>query len=68
MEFIAQTLDEILEHLSALEVDWKDDVARNVIERLRRFPVKEQYTTADVKALLDADFREGKLICGLARG
>ncbi len=37
MEVVAQTLDEILENLSPLEVEWKDEIAVNIIERLQSF-------------------------------
>ena len=68
MEVIAQPLEEILDTLQPIEVDWKDDTARNVIARLRRLPVKDAYTAADVQSLLEEDFIEGKLICRLFLG
>ena len=68
MEFIAQTLDEILDHLISIEVDWKDETARNVIERLKAFSAKDHYTSADIAGLLTQNFEEGKLICRLFLG
>ena len=68
MEVTAQTLDEILDSLSPIDVDWKDETARNVIERLQTFPVKGQYTTVDIAGLLTENFEEGKLICRLFLG
>jgi hypothetical protein len=65
MEVIAQKLSDILNSLRPLTVDWKDDTARRVIERLRRLPVKKAYTADDVKALLDENFEDGILICRL---
>ena len=68
MEVVAQTLDEILDNLISIEVDWKDETARNVIERLKAFPVKDHYTNADIAGLLTQNFEEGKLICRLLLG
>jgi hypothetical protein len=65
MEVILQKLDDILESLRPLAVEWQDDRARNVIELLKRFDAKETYTVNDVKALLDKHFDEGILICRL---
>ena len=68
MEVVAQTLDEILDRLSPIDVEWKDETARNVIERLQAFPVKGQYTSADIASLLTQNFKEGTLICRLFLG
>ena len=68
MEVVVQTLEEILNTLRPIEVDWKDDTARKVIARLRKLPVKDVYTVADVQNLLEEDFTEGKLICRLFLG
>ena len=68
MEVIAQTLEEILDTLQPIEVDWKDDTARKVIDRLRRLPIQDTYTVADVQSLLEEDFTEGMLICRLFLG
>src|ERR1700722_14675888 len=68
MEFIAQKLDDIVNSLQPLTVEWKDDTARRVIDRLKVLPVKEAYTTEDVKALLDGNFDDGILICRLFLG
>ena len=68
MEVVIQTLEEILNTLRPIEVDWKDDTARKVIARLRRMPVKDVYTVIDVQNLLEEDFTEGKLICRLFLG
>jgi DpnII restriction endonuclease len=65
MKLVIQKLEEILDSLSALEVDWKDETAIHVIEQLQAMPVKAAYTIEDVKALLDGDFDEGILICRL---
>jgi DpnII restriction endonuclease len=68
MEVIAQSLDEILETLRPLTVEWKDETATRVIDRLREFPVKNVYTSHDVARLLDADFEDGILMCRLFLG
>src|SRR5262245_10960590 len=68
MEVIAQRLDDILGSLSPLTVDWKDDIAHRVIEKLKKLPVKDTFTSEDVKALLDENFDDGILICRLFLG
>jgi hypothetical protein len=68
MEVIAQKLDDIVDSLRALTVEWKDDTARRVIGRLEALPVKKEYTTDDVRALLDENFDDGILICRLFLG
>jgi len=65
MEVIAQKLDDIVDSLRPLTVEWKDDTARRVIDRLTAMPVKKAYSTDDVKALLDENFDDGILICRL---
>jgi len=39
MEFVVQELEEIVDSLRPLTVDWKDETARRVIDRLETFPV-----------------------------
>lgn len=68
MEVIAQSLNEILDNLRPLTVDWKDETATRVIERLRTFPVKPAYTAVDIQALLEKDFEDGLLMCRLFLG
>ena len=57
MEVVAQTLDEILDNLISIEVDWKDETARNVIERLKAFPVKDHYTKRRHRGSSDPELR-----------
>ena len=58
-----QTLEDILGRLSPLEVDWQDDTAKRVVERLRAFPLKPTYTEDDIKAVLaDGVFDDSALI------
>ena len=68
MEIVSQSLEEILDSLRLIEVDWRDDTSRNVVEALQAFPVKDQYTDADISDVLNRNFEEGKLICRLFLG
>jgi len=68
MEFVQQSLDDILQSLSPLQVEWKDDIAVRVIERIERLPIKEAYSEADIHALLSDNFDDGWLICRLFLG
>ena len=69
MEVINQSLSEILDSLQALTVEWQDDVARRVIERIRLLPVKAAYTEEDVRGILEeGDFDDGLLILRLFLG
>jgi hypothetical protein len=68
MEVIAQRLDDILDSLRPLTVDWKDATAHRVIDRLKCLPVKKAYTVEDLRALLDGNFEDGILVCRLFLG
>jgi hypothetical protein len=68
MEFIAQKIDDILDRLRPLVVEWKDETAQRVISKLKDFQPKKAYTAEDVSALLDDDFNDGILICRLFLG
>lgn len=68
MKVIAQKLEDILGNLSSLDVEWKDDIAVRVIQKLQALPAQTRYTERDVKALLDEDFNDGILICRLFLG
>jgi DpnII restriction endonuclease len=65
MRFIKQTKKEILESLSALTVEWRDDVARRVIDHIEQIPIKATYDRDDIKEIFSGDFEDGKLICRL---
>lgn len=65
MKQAVQSLDDILEALSPLKVEWQDDTARRVISRLDGIPTKETYGAPDVKEILDWNFDDGLLICRL---
>lgn len=68
MQVVAQNIDDIVASLRPLTVEWKDDVAARVIEKLEALPVKATYSEADVVELLDAHFDDGLLICRLFLG
>lgn len=78
MRVIAQTLNELLETLRPLVVEWQDDVAHRVVERLKGYAVKSIYTEADVKNILEngkptqkltsKEFDDGLLIIRLFLG
>jgi len=68
MKIVVQKLEDIVASLQPLTVDWQDDVARRVIQKIEAFPVKAAYTADDVGALLDAHFEDGLLICRLFLG
>jgi hypothetical protein len=68
MKVVAQDLGDILASLQPLTVDWQDDIARRVIARIEALPSKTSYTLDDVRQLLDADFKEGLIICQLFLG
>lgn len=68
MEVVAQKLEDIVDSLQPLNVEWKDETAYRVIARLRDFPVKKTYTIADVKSLLDDNFNDAILIFRLFMG
>ena len=68
MKFVKQTLDLILQNVSSLDVDWKDDIAKRVIARIEGIPRKDDYEQRDVLELFSGDFDDGLLICRLFLG
>ncbi len=72
MRRVIQTLPEIIASLQPLQVEWQDDIARRIIERLRTFLVKNAYAGEDVQAIIKngksaarltgQDFEDGLLI------
>jgi len=68
VEVIVQKLDDIVSSLQPLTVEWKDDTAHRIIDRLTHFPAKKEYDVADVKMLLDENFDEAILIFRLFMG
>lgn len=68
MEFIAQSISDILDNLEPIESDWQDETARRVIGRFRQLPVKPEYDRSDIKALFEPNFDEGILMARLFLG
>ena len=68
MEVIAQQLEEIVNSLRDLKVEWKDPTALRVINRLNILPRKKVYTAEDIRVLLKENFDDGILICRLFLG
>ncbi|ANP90831.1 DpnII family type II restriction endonuclease [Rhizobium leguminosarum] len=60
-----QTLDQVVESLSPLAVDWMDDTAAEAIAALTEPPKKQAYARSDIEALLDEHFERGLLCCRL---
>lgn len=68
MRVIDQTIEEVVDSLSPLSVDWMDDTAASAIARLTALPKKKVYDRSDVAALLEGDFTEGLLCARLFLG
>src|SRR5436309_14906318 len=68
MRVLAQAIEDIIASLQPLTVEWKDNVAQRVIEKIEALPVRPIYTEADVATILDAHFDDGLLICRLFLG
>ena len=65
MQVRDQTLDEVVDSLSPLDVDWMDETAAHAIARLTAVPRKATYDRGDVEALLSEHFEEGILCARL---
>ena len=63
-----QTLEEILEKLKSLEVDWRDETSRRVIKKITKICKKPSYDKNDLAALFDDDFSDAILVCRLFVG
>jgi hypothetical protein len=68
VESATQTLDELFNTLSRLDIEWQDDMSRQVIAKLELFPRKPRYELDDVAEVLDADFDAGTLLLRLFLG
>jgi hypothetical protein len=68
MRVVAQKIEDIVESLQPLTVEWKDEIAKRVIEKIESLPSKSSYTETDVSAILDDHFEGGLLICRLFLG
>lgn len=63
-----QTLEEVVNSLSPLEVDWMDDTAVSAIAKLTKIEAKDAYDRDDIALLLDEKFDEGILCARLFLG
>ena len=68
MEFIQQSIDDILSSLSSLSADWEDETSKKAIERINQIPIKAKYTKQDIIDLFSTGFTEGMIICQLFLG
>ena len=68
MEFRGQEIDELLRALSALSIEWQDDMSRKAIAVLDGFVVKPAYDREDIVRMLKEDFETGTLIVRLFLG
>lgn len=68
MKVIKQTLDELVENLGPLDVEWMDETAVKAIAKLKALPQKKRYDREDIKDILDTDFTEGLLAIRLFLG
>jgi len=65
---VYQTVEDVLESLSPLDVDWMDTTAANAIARLTALDHKRAYDRADIRALFKDTFDEGLLCARLFLG
>lgn len=68
MESRSQTLEELSNALSTLDIEWQDDMSRQIIAKLGQFQRKPRYELSDVAELLDEDFHAGTLLLRLFLG
>lgn len=59
MERHRQTFEEIISKLSAIQSEWKDDLAKSVMDLLDGIEEKDSYTTEDLRQILEQDFNAG---------
>jgi hypothetical protein len=53
VRIVTQSLDDILDTLQPLVVEWQDDVAHRVIDRIKAIPAKTVYVDDDVADILE---------------
>ncbi|WP_332774156.1 DpnII family type II restriction endonuclease [Phenylobacterium sp.] len=68
MRVVNQTLEEIFDSLSALDVEWMDKTAASTIARLIAIEEKPEFGRSDIEALLAENFDEGILCVRLFLG
>lgn len=57
-----QTKEELVELLSEVRTDWKDDVAISIVNHLTSFNEGDAFTESHIRQFLDRNFDEGILI------
>lgn len=65
MRAFDQTIEDVVNNLSPLDVEWMDEVAAAAIAKLSAIVPKPAYARADIAALLEGDFDQGILCCRL---
>jgi len=65
MERHRQTVDEIVSKLSAIQSEWKDDLAKSVMDLLDGIQERSSYTAADLRKILEQDFEAGMTLIRL---
>jgi hypothetical protein len=65
MERYRQTFEEIVSKLSAIQSEWRDDLASAVMRLIDLVEEKTSYTAEDVKRILEADFAAGFVLIQL---
>lgn len=72
MRPLNQNFSDIIDSLSALDVEWMDDLAKMIMTRIREMPRKAEYDRDDIAALIEADngkaFDVSKFCIGLFLG
>jgi hypothetical protein len=65
MERHRQTFDEIVSKLSSIQSEWKDDLAKSVMDFLDAIQERSSYTTGDLREILEKDFDAGMTLIRL---
>jgi len=72
MRRVIQKFDDIIQSLSPLDVDWMDDVAQSIMDRVCAVEIKSEYTREDIASLIDAnsgaEFEVSRFCVGLFLG
>ena len=72
MRVVRQSFEDIIATLSPLEVEWMDDTAAAIMQRIRSVPVKPEFDRSDLEQLFDAEtgaaFQVSKFCTGLFLG
>src|SRR5260370_26654098 len=66
MKRYRQSVDDLLQLLTAMEVSWQDEHSRAVLRTLGTLPERRTYSNEDIQQLLETDFSVGLTILRLA--